>query len=238
MKARSRVAGAPPAAEENFLASVSDLMSGLLMVFIILLMTVAYRFMSAEKLQRDTVDKLQAADRERRVRLEHLKHALENEGIQVSIDKDNGILRMPEAVLFDTGKARFRPGGEAKLKILARELEKAVQGFQALDAVLVEGHTDSSPIVGGVVEDGSLYRDNWDLSFARAKHTYKMLLTLSAQLGRHENARHYPLLSLAAYGESRPAVDGSGDEAMRQNRRIEIRFVLDSPTSIEKGSRP
>jgi flagellar motor protein MotB len=98
-----------------------------------------------------------------------------------------------------------------------------------LEAIFVEGHTDR--------EGTQAY--NWDLSADRAINTFRALsdeARLATDL-RNDDGKY--LFSVAGYGENRPAVQGRSEEAMRQNRRIDLRFVMnlnyrDALESIEQ----
>ena len=46
------------------------------------------------------------------------------------------------------------------------------------------------------------------------------------------NLRGQPVLSFAGYGETRPINQDDTDEARAQNRRIDIRFILQTPRNL------
>src|SRR5690554_7083873 len=64
---------------------------------------------------------------------------------------------MSDKLMFQSGKADVQSKGKEALKVLADVLKKNPE-FQ----ILVEGHTDNVPI------KTATYKDNWDLSVARA----------------------------------------------------------------------
>jgi outer membrane protein OmpA-like peptidoglycan-associated protein len=80
----------------------------------------------------------------------------------------------------------------------------------------VEGHTDR--------EGSQAY--NWDLSADRAINTFRALAEEAAIATELRNDDGKYLFSVAGYGENRPAVEGATEAAMRQNRRIDLRFVM------------
>ena len=176
--------------------------------------------------------------------LENIQRSLYAQGIQIEIDTRNGILRLPETLLFDSGKAEFRPGGAKALRIVATNLSKILSCYthqsnrtsdadqcsttdnntnQRIESVLIEGHTDSQPI------SNSIFKDNWDLSVGRAKNTYLELTKDAPMLEKLENSREQPLLSFSAYAGRRPITDNSTDAERRKNRRIDIRFIMAPP---------
>jgi len=116
-------------------------------------------------------------------------------------------------VLFASGSAEIGEAGR-------RELDKFVRAFQALIPripkdldvnVQVQGHTDIdalAPTAG--------FRDNWELSSARALRVVGFL----AESGIPDG-----MMSAAGFGEHFPRVQGASPEAKAQNRRIEIRIT-------------
>ena len=78
--------------EESYFVSMTDMMVGLLFVFIIMLMYFALQFQS-------NAEKLVTADETRADILEQLKQSLLREGVEVQIDTQTGVLRLPDDVL-------------------------------------------------------------------------------------------------------------------------------------------
>lgn len=218
--------------QENYLVSVSDLMAGLVFVFLVMLMSFALRFQEAEKKTTTEISRLQEADESRRRVLEALQTSLKEQGVQVEVDKDNGILHLPESLLFDMGQAELRPGGVKAMATLARGLAGALPKVEnALEAVLIEGHTDNSPIKSAYADKVGTYRDNWDLSFQRSKQTFLTMLSLRPDLKRFKNSHQSPLLGMSAYGDTRPIADNRTESGKRKNRRIDIRLIIEPPKS-------
>jgi chemotaxis protein MotB len=245
-----RTASAAHKDEDSYLASLSDLIIGVLFIFIILLMAFALNYRVAQteadvKQQELKVRNAQLSDaqNDRKELLEQVQKTLREKGIQVEIDIQNGVLRLPESLLFDSGKADLREGGVEALRIVASNLSMILpcyantagssascpgKGTRArrLEAIFIEGHTDDVPIHNAV------FRDNWDLSVARAKQTYLELTKSSPDLERMANERGQPLLSFSAYAERRPLVANDGDAGRRKNRRIDLRFIMAVPKAM------
>lgn len=113
-------------------------------------------------------------------------------------------LVLAEGVLFDSGKAKIKPGALRVLGAVGNEL-KAMP-----NPIVIEGHTDNVPVRRG------RYGSNWELSMARA---YAVLRYFQDQ--GIEPAR----LAGIGYGEHKP-VAGNGDrEGRAKNRRIEIDLI-------------
>jgi flagellar motor protein MotB len=220
--------------EESYFVSMADMMVGLLFVFIILLLYFALQF-------RQTTHDISNADDSRAAILQRLDGALRARGLQVSIDPDAGVLRLPEDVLFDTGQSALNARGQKAVQILGEALATVLPCYtyprpagcpvsrQHIDSIFVEGHTDSDPLAGqGVIHD------NLDLSVLRATNTYRALLATTPGLGVMRNRPAgqgvpQPVLSVSGYGADRPVAPGDTPDAKRRNRRIDLRFLMASP---------
>jgi chemotaxis protein MotB len=131
------------------------------------------------------------------------------EGVQVVGDR----FVFSSEVLFETGSATLSPEGEAQIGQVAELLRDiAAEIPPEIDWVIqVDGHTDSIPITGG------RFRDNWELSQARA---LAVVRDLNENYGIPSDR-----LSANGFGEFQP-VDTSGTpEGQARNRRIEIKLT-------------
>jgi len=185
------------------------------------------------------VGRLTDNDSLRRSLLRQIQALLEQQGLRVLIDEDNGIVRLPEALLFASGEAQFRPEGARAMQQLAKVLLDILPcyslspselsqhcdqpGEARLEAVLIEGHTDKRPI------NTPDFKDNWALASARALNTYQALAGHAPALETLQNPQQQALLSVSAYEARRPVAQGDSDENRRQNRRIDLRFLMAAP---------
>jgi chemotaxis protein MotB len=83
----------------------------------------------------------------------------------------------------------------------------------------IDGHTDDLPI------KTNLYRDNWDLSTARALSVLRYLVEQGIDPKR---------LAATGYGEFQPIDPGQNDVARARNRRIEFKLTR----RVAKGQTP
>jgi chemotaxis protein MotB len=115
-------------------------------------------------------------------------------------------------VLFETGSAELGEAGQRQLGQLARTLtEIAVRIPKNLPWVLrVDGHTDRIPI------HTPEFPSNWELSTARAISVVKFLIDQGIA------ADH---LAATGFGEHQPLDPGLSEEALRRNRRIELKLT-------------
>jgi chemotaxis protein MotB len=75
----------------------------------------------------------------------------------------------------------------------------------------VDGHTDTKPLSGT-----GRYKDNWELSSARATSVVKYLIASGVPANR---------LVAAGFGEFQPLDEADTDEARTRNRRIELKLT-------------
>lgn len=116
-------------------------------------------------------------------------------------------------VLFPVGGADLDAAGQAEMgKLAAAILELAQEIPAEINWVLrVDGHTDASPLTGT-----GRYRDNWELSSARATSVVKYLISQGVPANR---------LVAAGFGEFQPIAEGDTPDVLSQNRRIELKLT-------------
>ncbi|MFA7274626.1 MAG: OmpA family protein [Crocinitomicaceae bacterium] len=124
---------------------------------------------------------------------------------ELSVEVKNGkvYVSMSDKLMFKSGVADMEPKGTEALKLLADVLVKNPD----ID-VLVEGHTDNVPI------KTALYKDNWDLSVARAASVVRTL-TVNYKVSPKQ-------VTPAGRGEFFPKADNTTPEGRAKNRRTEI----------------
>jgi len=110
---------------------------------------------------------------------------------------------MSDQLLFKSGSTIVEPKGVEALKVLADVLNKNPD-----IQILVEGHTDNVPI------KTTLFKDNWDLSVARA--------TVITRLLNEKYAVSPSRMIASGRGEYFPKVSNETPEGKAKNRRTEI----------------
>ncbi|MEO6329253.1 MAG: OmpA family protein [Ginsengibacter sp.] len=159
--------------------------------------------------QQQRLQQLQALLAEQKAQSEQLKNKM-TEALQgfnssdLSVYEKNGkvYVRLSENLLFPSGSAVVNPKGVDALSKLA-----AVLNLNADVAVNIEGHTDSIPI-------RARFKDNWDLSTARANAIVRILV---------DNYKVDPVRVMASgHSYFDPIESNSTPEGRAMNRRTEI----------------
>jgi chemotaxis protein MotB len=116
------------------------------------------------------------------------------------------------SVLFESGKADLSGAGHQSLDSLASaviDLEREIP--PDIPWILrIDGHTDSKAMTTGA------FKSNWELSSARAIAVVTYLVSKGVD-------PHF--LAATGFGEFQPIDNGTDDEALARNRRIELKLT-------------
>lgn len=125
--------------------------------------------------------------------------------VTVKYDEAGSIrITLPSALLYEPGQTAIRPDAFPVLNDVADVLSEYPEAFYE-----IRGHTDDTPL-----GEGSAYRDNYDLSYARADGVARYL----NEFGR------IPLqqFEIVAAGASQPVAPNTTEEGRTANRRVDI----------------
>lgn len=215
---------------DAFTTSVSDLMAGLLSIFILALCYFMLNFQTV-------TNKYTGNTELRNQLLKDVGKDLQAQGLQVRIDTKQGVLRIPESVLFESGEANIKEQGQAAVSKLSQSLLKTMtrpEYREALETVFIEGHTDNVPI------HNEFFQSNWELSTQRAINTWNLMRNDVPEFNWLVNPRGEPIFSCSGYAETRPVrengLDPNSEAGRAANRRIDIRFVMMPPQ--DPGEKP
>ena len=133
-----------------------------------------------------------------------------NKGIEIVGDR----FVFPSEILFDVGSDELQSKGLIELSQMAKVIRKIVIEIpKEIDWILrVDGHTDKTKFL-----NGGKFKDNWELSQARALSVVKYFISVE----------NLPAKRFAAtgFGEFQPIDTSESDIALARNRRIEIKLT-------------
>jgi len=204
-----------------WLTIFSDMVTNLTLFF--MMMYASTRLTEMERMQ--FVDGLQSAiSRDRKVeiraesvlqklRAEEAKSAMEEiskheefaKYAKLDISEQFVKITLETPVLFSLGSAELNP---KMLKILD-DIARIIKLLP--NKIIIEGHTDNLPVIGGK------YGSNWELSIARALSVLEYF-TVIKRLPAEK-------FTIAGYGEYKPIAPNDTEESRSLNRRIEIYIV-------------
>jgi outer membrane protein OmpA-like peptidoglycan-associated protein len=207
--------------ESGYMASASDLMIGLLFIFIVMVMVLLSRKPEPPETPADPLATV----------VHTIGTKLQNAGVPVTINQVSGVISLPADTLFARGSADLENLGVRTLRQSTEQLQRVLPCYiysqrrnlpsdcppnpqqVEIETILIEGHTDSVPLQRGDY-------NNWHLGLDRARAVYKVLGSEGMQSFRNE--RDQPVFGISSYADERPS--SKNNEA--QNRRVELRFVL------------
>lgn len=132
-------------------------------------------------------------------------------GVTTNLHSDRLVISLPSDLLFSPGSASLNDGARKSIYILSTILNNVN------NSIHIKGHTDPTPLNGGP------FRDNWELSQARA-------LSVAKQLKR---AGYYRKLVAHGHADSFYSDTGSlgldTTERNRLARRVDVIIYQDRP---------
>jgi len=137
--------------------------------------------------------------------MDHLQKAVAkfpNSGVTVTMDPRGLVVSLSAARFFASGDDQI---SERQLPVLAVIMDMISQLPNQME---IDGFTDRVPI------HNDRFRDNWELSSARAATVLRYILTNSPIDPQH--------LAIAGYGPYRPVGDNETEAGRGLNRRVEI----------------
>lgn len=212
----------------HFWISISDLMTSLLFIFILIL---AYTILTFQ--QKSEADERNRAQREQL--LNKIEIELKEKNIIVMIDHEKGSMRLSSENLFEQSRFKLK-SDQAKDNIIkiAQTIKKvwAEDSYaDSINTIFIEGHTDSdymNEAYNG--PQGAIRIENEELSALRAIEIFKVM-NMNENIDKMESAEGKKLFSYSGYAASRPLPGNTNkDSAEKQaNRRIEFFFALMPP---------
>jgi chemotaxis protein MotB len=125
--------------------------------------------------------------------------------IQVKLEARGLVISLQDNALFARGSDEIQTSIQPSLDRIAGAMRKLN------NPVRLEGHTDSTPI------KNERFRNNWDLSVARALKTLDYLVeTTNLPIGR---------FAIAGYGDSVPVASNQTEEGRSRNRRVDVVII-------------
>lgn len=217
--------------ETSFWISISDLMAGVLIIFILLFIFKMLDYQGEIEKQKVVTNELNELQEELRQTKEKvielsstrlkiialLKDEFEKENIDIVIDENTGAIKLKEGILFDTSQSNIKPAGKEFLQkfmpVYFRILLDNEEIRKELGEIIIEGHTD----------DISSYIYNLKLSQDRSFNVVKFLMSDEFEYKNKKLLIKY----LTANGKSfSNLIYKEGEVDRDSSRRVEFKFKL------------
>lgn len=184
--------------ESSVLLSIGDLMSGLLMIFALLFVTVLVQLKEKEE--------------PRRVVIGTVVEQMKGNNINVKVNSETGDISIQDKILFDENSAELKPAGKLFLKqfipIYSRVIFSKKDFKNEITRVVIEGHTSSK----------GDYDSNLELSLLRALAVTKFIFSNELNFPTKSELRTKIMVAGRGEMEAKQKVDDFGD------RKVIFRF--------------
>ena len=213
--------------ESGWLTSYADLMTLLCGFFIMLFSMATLQPDKIEKVKEDVSEHFQGEYEAPHQELatfvtKILEDAGIKENVNVTINPAGVSVAFESLVFFDSLSAYLRAPGRDVLSSLIDGIQKKKIGEKGFN-IVVEGHTDSRPILSGQ------YPSNWELSAARASRVARLFIARG-----FEPTQVIPI----GYGDTHPKEPNrmpSGEwdhSALQKNRRVVVKIMQSAKDPI------
>lgn len=200
-------------------AIFGDLMSGLVGVFVLLLVwALGFQLELAQSLKVETAKR--QIEQQRRMALEQaLADPLQNGRVTL----ENGRIAISGSVLFAVNSDQLQTEGRILLRSLVAPLKVFLGEREQM--LMISGFTDDRP----VRLENRNFTDNWELSAQRALNVMRVLI---------EEGLPADMVFAAAFGAQSPVASNNDEVGRSKNRRVEMAPVPKNSQIDQSKSAP
>lgn len=226
----SRIFGRSRRLDDDHWISVSDLMAGLMIIFLFIAVSYIRPIENTQSAIRNIAATWNESESEIYTALrDEFQSDMEDWNAELERETLTVRFKAPE-VLFDTAAPDLKPRFEGILSnFFPRYLEVLYDYKDAIEEVRIEGHTSS--IWRGATSAEEAYFNNMALSQARTRSVLEYSLTLPAAEPFREWARRH--LTATGLSSSRPILTDGTEDSIR-SRRVEFRVRTNAKRQIVK----
>lgn len=199
-----------------FWITMTDLMTGLVLVFIVMFF---YTYMTShmemvkQNLAKESANK-------------SLQEALISQDIKATIDPISGVVKISDLELFDLSSYKLSDKGKAYLDKFAPAYLNSLFSNEYLnkniDKIVIQGHTDSQTFAGKYNDDEQ-YMKNMELSLNRAYEVANYMTNTPYNKANGNKLRKMIVVEGASFSEP---VLVNGKEDFAKSRRVELKLIM------------
>lgn len=201
-----------------FWVTMSDLLLGLVVVFLILFVFAITGF---------TQNKVNEKEKQYEV-TEKIADELLKNNINVEVDKFSGTIKISDLELFALNSADLSTNGKEYMSkfvpIYFNTIMKDENIKKNISKIIIQGHTDSQPYAGAR-SDEEKYFKNMDLSVRRASSVAEYIVYSDYADKKVYEKDLFKILSIEGKGSSEPIIV-NGKEDYDKSRRVELKIMF------------
>ena len=199
-----------------FWITMTDLMTGLVLVFIVLFF---YTFLTGH------VDKIQQEMAQENAS-KSLQETLKQKDIEATVDPVSGIVKISDLELFEVNSYKLSSKGKTYLDKFAPAYLDSLFSNEYLDKnidkIVIQGHTDSQTFTGKFSDDEQ-YMKNMELSLNRAYEVANYMTNTPYNKANGNRLRKMIIVEGASFSEP---ILVNGKEDYAKIRRVELKLIM------------
>lgn len=211
--------------ENVFWVTMSDLLLGLVVVFLVLFVFAITGF---------TQNKINEKETQYEV-TEKIAQELQKNNIKVDVDKFSGTIKISDLELFELNSWELSPKGKAFMsKFVPVYLDSIMKDKQIRDGIsqiVIEGHTDSQTFAGAKSVEEKYYK-NMDLSLKRASSVAQYIIYSNYKGKDLYEKDLFKLFVVSGKGPSEPVIV-NGKEDFAKSRRVELKLMFKDKSILD-----
>lgn len=204
--------------ENVFWITMSDLLLGLVVVFLVLFIFAITGFTQNKVNEQETQFQI----------TEKIAQELQKNNIKVDVDKFSGRIKISDLELFELSSWELSPKGRAYMSkfvpIYLNTIMKDPKVRENISQIIIEGHTDSHTFASAKSPQEKYFK-NMDLSLKRASSVANYIVFSQYSEKQKYEKDLFKLLSVQGKGPSEPVLV-NGKEDFAKSRRVELKIMF------------
>lgn len=215
--------------ENVFWVTMSDLLLGLVVVFLVLFVFAITGF---------TQNKVNEKEKQYQV-TEKIAQELQKNNIKVDVDKFSGKIKISDLELFELNSWELSSKGREYMAkfvpVYLNTIMKDAKIRENISQIIIEGHTDSQAYIGAKSDEEKYFR-NMDLSLKRASSVAQYIVFSDYADKQVYEKDLFKLLSVQGKGPSEPILV-NGKEDFSKSRRVELKITFKDKSILDSIKR-
>ncbi len=211
--------------ENVFWVTMSDLLLGLVVVFLVLFVFAISGF---------TQNKVNEKETQYQV-TEKIAKELEKNNIKVDVDKFSGRIKISDLELFEINSFELSSKGRSYMSkfvpVYLNTIMKDKSVRDNISRIIIEGHTDSQTFSGAKSPEEKYFK-NMDLSLKRASSVAEYIVYSDFSGKKAYEKELFKLLSVEGKGPSEPVLV-AGKEDFSKSRRVELKIMFKDKSVLD-----